>query len=212
MTLWQHVIDGGFSAPYTIASLFDSLQNGPGMNLQPNQKRPSLDEVMAYQNERVIGSFLKTFAMPVDEARDIFEQLKRMLWLTNEMDYDGLHADEYAFSIDHSLQILDEMWHTFILCTKDYQAFCLDTFGYFLHHSPTVESDAEQAARKAEFAGLSEAQAIVKIADQKRWQYTYVFKKLGKDVFIKWYTGYHQTYTARHLLDLRLKMLSTANQ
>lgn len=35
-------------------------------------------------------------------------------------------------------QIVDELWHEFILCTRDYQRFCARAFGRFLHHTPAA--------------------------------------------------------------------------
>jgi hypothetical protein len=35
-------------------------------------------------------------------------------------------------------QVVDSLWHEFILYTKDYQAFCDKAFGQFMHHSPAV--------------------------------------------------------------------------
>ena len=35
-------------------------------------------------------------------------------------------------------QIADELWHEFILYTKNYQAFCNRAFGRFLHHTPAL--------------------------------------------------------------------------
>ncbi|SDY81814.1 hypothetical protein SAMN05661080_04705 [Modestobacter sp. DSM 44400] len=32
---------------------------------------------------------------------------------------------------------VDVAWHTFILFTRDYAAFCTETFGRFVHHQPT---------------------------------------------------------------------------
>jgi hypothetical protein len=33
-------------------------------------------------------------------------------------------------------QVADDLWHEFILYTKNYQQFCQDAFGRFLHHTP----------------------------------------------------------------------------
>ena len=33
---------------------------------------------------------------------------------------------------------VDEVWHIFILFTKDYARFCDEVFGFFLHHQPTT--------------------------------------------------------------------------
>lgn len=36
-------------------------------------------------------------------------------------------------------QVADDLWHEFILYTKNYQQFCRRAFGRFLHHTPAVE-------------------------------------------------------------------------
>lgn len=35
-------------------------------------------------------------------------------------------------------QVADDMWHEFILYTRNYQAFCKQAFGQFFHHTPAV--------------------------------------------------------------------------
>jgi hypothetical protein len=35
-------------------------------------------------------------------------------------------------------QVADDLWHEFILYTKNYQQFCQHAFGRFLHHTPAV--------------------------------------------------------------------------
>ena len=35
-------------------------------------------------------------------------------------------------------QVADDLWHEFILYTRNYQAFCRKAFGRFLHHTPAV--------------------------------------------------------------------------
>jgi hypothetical protein len=35
-------------------------------------------------------------------------------------------------------QVVDDLWHEFILYTKAYEAFCKQAFGQFLHHTPAV--------------------------------------------------------------------------
>lgn len=36
-------------------------------------------------------------------------------------------------------EAVDEYWHTFILDTREYQRFCDEVVGHFVHHVPTVE-------------------------------------------------------------------------
>jgi hypothetical protein len=35
-------------------------------------------------------------------------------------------------------QVADDLWHEFILFTRNYQKFCDEAFGRFLHHTPAV--------------------------------------------------------------------------
>lgn len=35
-------------------------------------------------------------------------------------------------------QVVDDLWHEFILYTKNYDRFCRQAFGQFLHHTPAV--------------------------------------------------------------------------
>jgi hypothetical protein len=43
-------------------------------------------------------------------------------------------------------QAVDELWHEFILYTREYNLFCKKAFGAFMHHTPAV---VLQASRKA---------------------------------------------------------------
>lgn len=41
-------------------------------------------------------------------------------------------------------QVADDLWHEFIIYTKEYRAFCQNAFGTFLHHSPAAVLKPEQ--------------------------------------------------------------------
>jgi hypothetical protein len=41
-------------------------------------------------------------------------------------------------------QVTDDMWHEFILYTRNYQDFCARAFGRFMHHTPAVVLGAER--------------------------------------------------------------------
>jgi hypothetical protein len=41
---------------------------------------------------------------------------------------------------------VDVAWHEFILLTREYQAFCDEAFGYYLHHSPEETMDEAMPA------------------------------------------------------------------
>lgn len=48
-------------------------------------------------------------------------------------------------------QVVDDLWHAFILYTRAYQEFCQKAFGGFLHHTPAV---ALTEGRKKDNTGL----------------------------------------------------------
>ena len=43
-------------------------------------------------------------------------------------------------------QAVDIAWHEFILMTREYQSFCDEAFGYYLHHSPEETMDEAMPA------------------------------------------------------------------
>jgi len=43
-------------------------------------------------------------------------------------------------------QVADELWHEFILHTRNYDAFCRRAFGKFLHHTPAVAVGSSSSA------------------------------------------------------------------
>lgn len=58
-------------------------------------------------------------------------------------------------------QVVDDLWHEFILYTKNYQSFCQRAFGRYLHHTPTAvlgqsQSNNDGLRRTWRFACLEE--------------------------------------------------------
>lgn len=48
------------------------------------------------------------------------------------------HLKSGKRQVDMPSQVVDELWHQFILYTKNYEQFCRHAFGGFLHHTPAV--------------------------------------------------------------------------
>ena len=49
---------------------------------------------------------------------------------------------------------VDEVWHQFILFTKEYKDFCEVNLGFFLHHSPGIESNPVSKESEIRFFDL----------------------------------------------------------
>ena len=62
------------------------------------------------------------------EAEMLFREVKRYLFLTR--------ADDSRIFEMHSLRV-DEVWHQFVLYTKEYSDFCNRYFGVYLPHRPS---------------------------------------------------------------------------
>ncbi len=43
-------------------------------------------------------------------------------------------------------QVADDLWHEFILYTRNYEAFCGKAFGRFMHHTPAVVMGSDRQA------------------------------------------------------------------
>lgn len=106
----------------------------------------ALSTVLSYKNPSVLARYRRDFpknAMPADEA---FSELIKFLWLIYRHEQDkqqSPHDDALHFicMMHEEMRELDDMWHTFLLFTQDYQQFCLNHFGYFIHHHPFDEND-----------------------------------------------------------------------
>jgi hypothetical protein len=47
-------------------------------------------------------------------------------------------------------QVVDDLWHEFILYTRDYEQFCKRAFGRFMHHTPAVAMSSAAGRRIAD--------------------------------------------------------------
>lgn len=160
-------------------------------------KPADLQYVLDYQHPDVVYRFGKQFGLPQEECEELFEQVKRWLWLGNQSKCDG-----FELSIDQTLCVIDEMWHNFVLFTRDYQEFCESRFGYLIHHAPATMAEDEEAGRVRR--SMSPEAYLQYLSDKKRKQYEYVYDKLGKEIFVKWYLQYPKKYTPQYLAELQL--------
>lgn len=136
----------------------------------------SLEDTLRYENAEVVHRFSQDHRISIEDSEEIFLETKRWLWLcaTNPDVHLPLFSEARA---------IDEMWHTFLLFTRDYAAFCETHFGKFVHHHPRTkkEKDAWDARVAADRAG-----AIAERKEKLRAAYEIVADVLGTDVLQKW--------------------------
>lgn len=81
--------------------------------------------IKSYTNESVINTYCERNNSTVDSARKLFSKTLEFLWSCK------LNNDAQSPTKE-----VDEMWHLFILHTKDYKNFCSEHLGKFIHHQP----------------------------------------------------------------------------
>ena len=88
--------------------------------------------------------FIATAVYPASAMRDLAKHHPHLTERQRRLDADGLtqyfqvyHKSGYKF-IAMPSQVVDDLWHAFILDTRAYKAYCDQAFGRFLHHTPAV--------------------------------------------------------------------------
>ena len=81
--------------------------------------------IKKYTNASVIERYRKSENLDLETAKEHFNVLKNFLTFSSRSDKPCFPSKQ-----------LDEIWHTFILYTKDYYSFCNDGLGKFVHHTP----------------------------------------------------------------------------
>jgi hypothetical protein len=94
-----------------------------------------------YLEEKLLakGKFLSK-----DEYEEAFRELKKYFVLCH-VSSDGVGMIS---------ETVDEVWHQFILFTREYHAFCTKYFGHYFHHRPNLASTPIEAESRQRFLTL----------------------------------------------------------
>jgi hypothetical protein len=130
----------------------------------------TLAEVLAYRHPGDVRRYAKEQHASPEEAEEVFQETLKWLYLCGYC-----LREDFACAMTVELARLDEMWHTFLMFTRDYADFCARYFGSFLHHVP--EEDEEEVRE----AG---AQAV---REQLERQFGLAYDVLGEDTLKRWY-------------------------
>ncbi len=99
-----------------------------------DQMRP-LEDVMKFDNVHIVRRIAKEQKLELHEAQQLFKDMLVFLYIcaANRTDF------RYSPPV-----LIDEAWHTFIVYTESYTAFCRRNFGFYLHHRPFTETEEVQ--------------------------------------------------------------------
>ena len=144
----------------------------------------SLEETLNYKNDRIINKFRVLYEMSLSEVQEIASEAYRWLWLNAQLKQarsQNIKGIPRILVIHTGMVVVDEYWHTFILHTRDYEQFCKDYLGTFIHHSPATP----------DFQQLS--------LEETELQLNYICDVVGEETMIKWYEEYPERYSAEIL-------------
>lgn len=148
----------------------------------------SLEQTLSYENQELVYYFAKRRSIKISESIELFEELKKWLWLCSQIDE---HSETVFLFRENG--ILDDYWHTFLLFTEDYLFFCNRYLGGNVYHKPEpLIGELSQQARIA--AG---DRTIVKENLQRlRISMNEVARILGNETLEKWYSKFPAKYKA----------------
>jgi hypothetical protein len=155
-------------------------------------------KALSYENEEVIASFRRTYGLSLEDARELFEETKKWLWLC------GTRPRSMRLTVFGPMRLLDEMWHTFILFTREYTEYCNDNFGFYVHHAPTTRAEVEEHRQRAT-ANPDETNA--KVREDRRAMMLLVHDEFGEDTLRRWFGDYSERYSEDRLRGLLIKHL-----
>jgi len=131
-----------------------------------------LADLLSYRHEGVINRFARVHGVSRGRSEVLFVETLKGVWLARrarEAAPSGL-----VLSIHPEILGIDEMWHVFLLFTRDYAALCDAHLGGFVHHDPAPEGPRE-AVDAAVFA--AELGAL----------YGFVHDELGEATLRAWF-------------------------
>lgn len=149
---------------------------------------PKLDTLEKYTSPEVILKFARDYKVTESQARMIFRETMKMLWLMVkhmleiERGSDAKIPD--AFHVHKPMEPLDKMWHEFILFTKEYHQFCEEFFGCYIHHVPCSEKEYQAFKQRA----LEQKEEFIACERKSIGKFVrYIQENLGNETLKSWF-------------------------
>ncbi len=138
---------------------------------------PNLPTILEYNNIDVLDRYARDYPQNKLTPDEAFEELMKFFWLSikhknDKLCFPGNKDLDFICGIHSEMKNIDDMWHTFLLFTKDYLSFCTEYLGRFYHHSPVTKK--EQTSIEAFELDLSRF-------------LSFVYDNLGEESLVKWF-------------------------
>lgn len=140
---------------------------------------PSLAHLLSYKNPNVVTRFKREFPHYQESAEQLFENMLKYLWICKKHSLDRKanpqdEALDFVIVMHLEMQMMDDMWHNFILHTRDYAEFCQNYFGEFVHHVPSIVEQQPEVFKDFEI-------------EMTRYL-SYVYDHLGEKTVRSWFS------------------------
>ncbi|WP_367607831.1 hypothetical protein [Legionella sp. W05-934-2] len=150
---------------------------------------PALSDLLDYQHPKVIQTYVRTFQVDESEAIALFQEMLTFLWISTKHTLDRQAQPnnkqlQFQFVMHQEMRPIDDMWHNFILYTRDYIQFCDRYFGTYIHHEPDIAID--KIPTEAEFTTN-----MAKYLE-------YVYEHLGELTLRRWFANHFTSTEQPH--------------
>ena len=132
----------------------------------------ALADVLAYHHPGVIRRYAKDYGASPEEATELFDEALKWLYLCYRSATDL--PEGTGCTLGQDIAKIDDMWHTFLLFTRDYAVFCQHYFGVFLHHLPTDDEERQVVDEDA-------------LRQRVEQQYALIYDVLGEETLTAWH-------------------------
>jgi len=151
---------------------------------------PILSDLLQYQHPKVIQTYIRAYQIEERQARALFEDMLTYLWISTKHDFDrqaqpdNVHL-QFHFVMHEEMRPIDDMWHNFILYTRDYTIFCNQYFGSYIHHQPDIAID--HVPTQSEFT------------DNMEKYLAYIYEHLGEATLLRWFAKHFDQEELNHV-------------
>lgn len=140
---------------------------------------PQLEELLQYEHPMVVRSYVRTHGASEEKAGQLFQDMLLYLWIAHKHSLERRESPQedrlnFSFVMHQEMRDIDNMWHNFILYTKDYTEFCHRYFDTYLHHEPDV-AERTSGQSNQEFSTAMERYL------------SYVYDRLGEATVRRWF-------------------------
>jgi hypothetical protein len=136
-----------------------------------NMASDLLSDILLYKNKAIIARYQEEYKASPEEAAEIFQEWLKYMYLCKLHIVKNITSFQCAIYAD--IKKIDDMWHTFILFTREYDLFCQKYIGHFVHHAPNIDHEEK----------TSEAELRQELTEY----FNFIYDHLGEETLITWF-------------------------